>query len=215
MDAIETNEGLAYPPGSDYGTPADSDSGGDEKVSDWLDLLIEAFPGAESSLALDISMSSGPEHVRLRIRGGRLELADARGKGNPDLSIRFHDFIVKEVLLGKAPTCDVFRDAEIAVRDHWRPAAPAAECELAADSAPPCGLEDPEGFGMVIRLATASRPKPRPNRPTTVRERTLRRPLSTSEPVDPKARQRYVPLRRPSAVGDMGGAGLEPAASCL
>ncbi len=100
------------------------------RATAWQDVLVESFVGTEADLEFQIELSSGSEHLRLHARAGGLEIADAQDMGGPDLAIRFRDFTLKEVLLGKAPTCDVFRDGEIAVGDGWIPAAPAAEVAL-------------------------------------------------------------------------------------
>jgi hypothetical protein len=92
--------------------------------------LAESFVEPDPDLALDVALSSGTEHVQLRVQAGRLDFVAPEDAGEPDLAIRFRALTLKEVLLGEAATCDVFGDAEIAVGDSWRPAAPAGESEV-------------------------------------------------------------------------------------
>jgi hypothetical protein len=99
-------------------------------VTSWQDLLAESFVGTDRNLVLDVALSTGAEHLRLRLQSGRLEFVSAAVSGDPDLLIRFRALTLEEVLLGKAETSDVFHDAEVAFGDRWSSPLPAAEADL-------------------------------------------------------------------------------------
>jgi hypothetical protein len=99
-------------------------------VTDWQEALTGSCIETDRDLELEMSIGSAESRARLRVRGGRLEPAEAR-ESEPDLEIRLHAFTPDEVLLGRVATTEVFSDAELVVGGQRSPAMPAAEPAIA------------------------------------------------------------------------------------
>jgi hypothetical protein len=105
-------------------------------VTEWQDILIEAFPGIEGRSDLEVAFTSSGEDIRLGLRAGQLEIRDPSHAPDPDpdLEVRLHSLALKDLLLGRVTTEVVFVDAEVRVGNGWGPALPAGECELSGST---------------------------------------------------------------------------------
>jgi hypothetical protein len=104
--------------------------GSGTEPGDWLSVLTDAFRGDEATPPVDVAFDSGSERIQLRLEAGRLEVAEPDSP--PDLVIRLSEVGLREALLGKVSSLDLFEDMRIEAGGGERRLAPWAETQVPA-----------------------------------------------------------------------------------